>query len=184
MSTHFIVEILCFFIRYFQCFSSSVPAFIIISICTHSHGSAKYLLHNSLSIHRYMLISTKIEFLGSLCSSDEIDLSVISLVTFCSCRLYFCLKNMSVILHVVSCHTCFYVYNTYRICNVKLFRKYDMCMLCESIVMYQCTCVFVHDMSYCNILYEYHMYQFVIFQQLTVMCYSVQYLFHMSCISF
>ena len=52
---------------------------------------------------------------------------------------------MSVILYVVSCHICFYVYNTYRICNVKLFRKYDMCMLCESIVMYQCTCVFVHN---------------------------------------
>ena len=39
------------------------------------------------------------------------------------------------------------------------FRKYDMCMLCESIVMYQWTCVFVHDydISYYNILYQYHM---------------------------
>ena len=62
--------------RYFQCFSSSFPAFIIMSICTHSHDSAKHWLHSSLSIHGYMLASTKIEFLGSLCSSDEIDVSV------------------------------------------------------------------------------------------------------------
>ena len=109
LSTHFIVEILCSFMRYFQCFSSPFPAFIIMSICTHSHGSAKHWLHSSLSIHGYMLTSTKIEFLGSLCSSDEIELSVISKVTLCSYRLYFCVKIISVILHVVSCHTCFYV---------------------------------------------------------------------------
>ena len=101
-----------------------------------------------------MLTSTKI-FLGSLCSYDEIDVSVISQVTLCSYRLYFYLNITSVILHVVSCHTCFYLYNIYRNSNVKFFRKYDMCMLCESIVMYQCTCVFVndYDISYCNILY-------------------------------
>ena len=58
----FDVEILCSFMRYFQCFSSPFPAFIIMSICTHSHGSAKNWLHSSLSIHRYMLKSTKIEF--------------------------------------------------------------------------------------------------------------------------
>ena len=64
----------------------------------------------------------------------------------------------SVILHVVSYHTCFYVYNIYRNSNVKFFRKY-MCMLCEIIVMYQCTCVFVndYDISYGNILYQCHM---------------------------
>ena len=51
LSTHFIVEILCSFMRYFQCFSSPFLAFIIMSICTHSHGSAKHWLHSSLSIH-------------------------------------------------------------------------------------------------------------------------------------
>ena len=53
----------------------------------------------------------------------------------------------------------FYLYNTYSKSNLKFFRKYDMCVLCESIVMYQCICVFVNDyhISYCNILYEYHM---------------------------
>ena len=119
----FYCRILCCFMRYFQYFSSPFPAFIIMSICTYSHGSAKHWLHSSLSIHWYILTSTKVEFLGSLCSSDETDLSVIQQVTLCSYRLYFCLKIMSVILHVVSCHTCFYVYNIYRICNVKLFRK-------------------------------------------------------------
>ena len=73
-------------------------------------------------------------------------------------EIYFCLKITSVMLHVVSCHTCFYLYNTYSNSNLKFFRKYDMYMLCESMVMYQCICVFVNDyhISYCSILYDYH----------------------------
>ena len=103
LSTHFIVQMLYSFMRYFQCFSSPFPAFIIISICTHSHGSAKHWWHSSQSIDGYMLTSTKISYLGSLCSYDEIDVSVISQVTWCSYRLYFYLKIMSVIFYVVSC---------------------------------------------------------------------------------
>ena len=63
--------------KYFQCFSPPFSAFIIMSICTHSHGNAKHWLYRSQSIHREMVTSTKIEFLGSLCSSDKIDVSVI-----------------------------------------------------------------------------------------------------------
>ena len=45
LSTHFIVQILYSFMRYFQHFSSPFPAFIIISLCTHSHSSAKHWWH-------------------------------------------------------------------------------------------------------------------------------------------
>ena len=103
LSTHFIVQMLYSFMRYFQCFSPPFPAFIIISICTHSHGSAKHWWHSSQSIDRYMLTSTKILYLGSLCSYDEIGVSVISQVTWCLYRLYFYLKIMSVIFYAVSC---------------------------------------------------------------------------------
>ena len=51
---------LCSFMRFFQCFISPFPAFIIISICTHSHVNAKHWWHTSISIHRYILTSTKI----------------------------------------------------------------------------------------------------------------------------
>ena len=53
--THF-----CSFMRYFQCFSSPFSAVIIMSICTHSHGSAKNWWHSLQSINGYMLTSTKI----------------------------------------------------------------------------------------------------------------------------
>ena len=58
--------------------------------------------------------------------------------------------------------TCFYVYNIYCTRNVQFLRKYYMCTLCESIVIYQCTCVFVNDygISYCNILYQYDIHIF------------------------
>ena len=61
------------------------------------------------------------------------------------------------------------------------FPMCHMCMLCESRVMYQSICVFVYDhhVFYSKILYEYHMEQFFMFQQLTIMWYSVQYLYHM-----
>ena len=101
--THFIVQMLYSFMRYFQCFSSPFPAFTIISICTNLHGSANHWWHSSQSINWCMLTSTKISYLGHFCSSDEIDVSVISQVTWCSYRLYFYLKIMSVIFYVVSC---------------------------------------------------------------------------------
>ena len=54
-----------------------------------------------------------------------------------------------------------------------------MCILCESRVMYQSICVFVHDhhVLCCIILHEYDMEQFFMFQQLTIMWYHVQYLY-------
>ena len=74
-----------------------------------------------------------------------------------------------------------YLYNTYTESNLKFLTTYFMCMLCESRVMYQYICVFVcdHYVLYCIILHEYHMEQLFMFQQLTIMWYSVQYLYHM-----
>ena len=47
--------------RYFQCFSSPFPVFIIISICAHSLGSVKHWSHSSQSIDGCTLTSTKID---------------------------------------------------------------------------------------------------------------------------
>ena len=65
--------------------------------------------------------------------------------------------------------------------NLTFLTTCFMCMLCESRVMYQSICVFLHDyhVLYCIILHEYYMEQFFMFQQLTIMWYSVQYLYHM-----
>ena len=41
--------------------------------------------------------------------------------------------------------TCCYVYNIYWTDNVEFLSIYYKCMLCERIVIYQCTCVFVYD---------------------------------------
>ena len=73
--------------------------------------------------------------------------------------------------------TCSYVYNIYCTHNVKFLRKYYMCMLCESIVIYQCSCVFVNDygISYCNVLYQHEISYFLMFQHSSVMCYHVEY---------
>ena len=62
LSTHVIVQIFCSCIRYFLCFSTHFHAFIIMSICTHSHDNTKHWWHSSISINRYMLTSTKINF--------------------------------------------------------------------------------------------------------------------------
>ena len=91
--THFIVHNFCSFMRYFQYFSSPFPAVIIMSICTHSHGSAKHWWHSSQPINGNMLTSTKISFVESLCSYDETDVSVISQVTSCSCIDYIMCKH-------------------------------------------------------------------------------------------
>ena len=79
-----------------------------------------------------------------------------------------------------------YLYNTYTESHLKFLTTYFICMLCENRVMYQSICVFVHEhhVLYCIILHEYDMEQFVMFQQLTIMWYHVQYLYHMYCISF
>ena len=52
-----------------------------------------------------------------------------------------------------------------------------MHVLCERIVIYQCTCVFVHDYGilYCDILYLYDISYFVMFQHSSVMCYCMEY---------
>ena len=91
--------------------------------------------------------------------------------------MYF-LKLSSFILHVVSCQIVLYLYNTYTESNLKFLTTYFMCMLYESRVIYESICVFVHDHNvlYCIILHEYHMKQFFMFQQFTIMWYSVQYL--------
>ena len=65
---------------------------------------------------------------------------------------------MTFMLYVVYCQIVCYLYNTYTESNWK-FLTYFMCMLCESKVMYQSICVFVHDhhVLYCIILHEYDM---------------------------
>ena len=92
-----------FFKRYFQCFNSPFPVFIITSICVHSHGRVKHWWHSSQSIDGCMLTSTKIWYLGSFCISYEIDVHVIWDVIWCSYRLYFYFSIRSVIFYVVSC---------------------------------------------------------------------------------
>ena len=52
----------------FSVFQLTFFAVIIMSICTHSHGSAKHWWHSSWSIVWYMLTSTKISFVETLCS--------------------------------------------------------------------------------------------------------------------
>ena len=73
--------------------------------------------------------------------------------------------------------TCCYVCNIYWTDNVEFLRTYDMCMLCESIVIYHCKCVFVNDYGilYCHILYQYDISYFMRFQHSSVMCYCVEY---------
>ena len=53
--THFLL-----FHEVFSVFQLTFPAVIIMSICTHSHGSAKHWWHSSQSIDGYMLTPTKI----------------------------------------------------------------------------------------------------------------------------
>ena len=83
-------------------------------------------------------------------------------------------------LYVVSCHIVLYLYNIYTNSNSSFFITYFMCILCKSRVIYQSIYVFVHhdQVLYCIILHEYHMEQFFMFQQLTIMWYHVQYLYH------
>ena len=82
--------------------------------------------------------------------------------------------------------TCCYVYNIYWTDNVEFLSIYYMCMLCERIVIYQCTCVFVHDYGilYCDILYLYDISYFLMFQHSSVMCYHMEYWYHIWYISF
>ena len=85
-----------------------------------------------------MLTSTKISFGESLCSYDEIYMSVISQVTLFISTIFLC-KHYKYDIVCCSCDM-FYVYNIYRNSNVTFLSKYDMCIMCENIVMYQCTC--------------------------------------------
>ena len=142
----------------FQCFSSPFFAVIIMSICTHSHGSAKHWWHSSCSVVRYMLTSVKISFVETLCSYDEMHVSVISQVTSYSYQLYFYVNIMSMTLYVVHV-ICFSVYNIFTNHHMTFLSKYDLCMLCDSIVMYQFTYVFINDcyIWYWHIFYYYHM---------------------------
>ena len=144
------------FIRYFQWFSSPCPVFIIISICAHSHGSVKHWWHSSQSINGYMVTSTKIWYLGSFVFFMKLKwvlyemLHYVYIVYISICKSwvwYFML------FHVICCH----VYNIYWTHHVEFLSIYDMCMLCDRRVIYQCTCVFVHHYGilYCDILYLY-----------------------------
>ena len=82
--------------------------------------------------------------------------------------------------------TCFYIYNIYWTDDVEFLSIYYMCMLCERIVIYQCTCVFVHDYGnlYCHILYLYDISYFLMFQHSSVMCYCMEYWHHIWYITF
>ena len=183
--TYFIVQMLYSFMRYFQCFSSSFPVFIIISICAHSHDSVKHWWQSSQSINGCMLTSTKIWYLESFCSSYEIDVSVIWHVICCSYRLYFYLKIITVIFYVVSCEMLLCLQHILN-WSCWILNIYYMCMLCESIVIYQCTCVFVLDYGilYCNILYLYDISYFLMCQYSSIMCYCVEYWYHIWYVSF
>ena len=177
---HVLLYTFCCFMRYFQCFNSPFFAVIIMSICTHSHGSAKQWWHSSWSIAWYMLTSTKVSFVEILCSYDKIHGSVVSQVTSYSYRLYFYVNIM--FFHVI----CFSVYNIFTNPHMTFLSKYDMCMLCDSIVMYQCTYVFINDLLYLILTYILLLsyVAFFLFQQWTVMCYCVEYSYLVSYISF
>ena len=79
--------IFCLHILLYTCFIVSWGIFsvsanlffaaIIMSICTHSHGSAKQWWHSAWSMVWYMLTSTKISFVKTLWSYDDMDVSVI-----------------------------------------------------------------------------------------------------------
>ena len=158
------------FMRYFQCFSSPFPVFIIISICAHSHGSVKHWWHSSQSTDGCMLTSTKISYLGSFCSSYEIDVSVILQVTWCSYRLYFYLKIMSVIFYVVSCDI--------LLCLQHILNWW--CWIFENILyvyavwkhsyisMYMCTCKWLR---YFILSYIVSVWYFIFFDVSTFICY-------------
>ena len=49
---------------------------------------------------------------------------------------------MSITLYVVSCDV-FSVYKIFINPHMTFLRKYDMCMLCDRTVLYQCTYVFL-----------------------------------------
>ena len=56
---HVIVQISLSFMRFLKCYSLPFPAFMTLFTDRHSHGSAKHWSYSSVSIHRYLLISTK-----------------------------------------------------------------------------------------------------------------------------
>ena len=74
---HVIVQISWSFMRFLKCCSLPFPAFMRVLMDTHSHGSAKHWLYSSLSIHGYLLISTKRSFFRNLYSYDAIYVGVI-----------------------------------------------------------------------------------------------------------
>ena len=78
--------IFCLHILFHTCFvvswdifsvSANLFAVIIMSISTHSHGSAKQWWHGSWSMVWYMLTSRKISFVKTSYSYNDMDFSVI-----------------------------------------------------------------------------------------------------------
>ena len=65
LSMYFIVQISFSFMRFFKCFSLPFPSFMTMLIGTQSHGSEKQWWHNSVSMHGYILTSTKRSFFGN-----------------------------------------------------------------------------------------------------------------------
>ena len=55
-----------------------------------------------------------------------------------------------------------------------------ICVYWVKAVIYQFTCVFVNDYGilYCHILYQYDISYILMFQHSSVMCYHVEYLYH------
>ena len=178
---YFIVQISFSFKKFFKCFSLPFPSFMTMFMCTQSHGGGKHWWHNSVSMdiyshlqrdHFWELCLVMIQFIWvSYKTQHHVHIVYISIF----------LKLISVMLHVVSCHIVLYLYKIYTKSNLKFFITYFMCMLCKSRLMYQSICVFVHyhHVLYCIILHAYHMEQFFMFQQFTIMWYHVQYLSHM-----
>ena len=128
LSTHFIVQMWYSFTRYFQCFSSPFPAFIIISICTHSHGSANIgnIVHNlsmgiCLHLQRYHIWEVFVVLMKLMWvwyhKQHDVHIDYISIWK-------------SWVWYVMLFHvTCFYVYNIYWTHNVEFWEN-TICVCC------------------------------------------------------
>ena len=142
--------------RYFRWLSLPFHAFIIISMCAHLHGSVKHWWHSLQSINEYMVTSTKIWYLGSFCSFMKLQWVSYEMLHDVYMDYISICKSWE-IFYVVSCDmlSCLqHILNW----SCWILSIYDVCMLCDRAVIYQCTCVFVHHYGilYFNILYLYH----------------------------
>ena len=173
--TYFIVQMLYSFMIYFQCFSSPFPVFIIMSICAHSHGSVNHWWHSSQSINGYMVTSTKIWYLGSLCSFYAIHVSVIWGVTWCLYRLFLFANHECDIL------CCFMGYvvmsQTYIELMMLNFWAYMICICCVRGQLYINVHVYLYITMVFLLWYIVSVWYFIflMFQHSSVLCYCMEY---------